>query len=116
MTTDTPRVAAGNLGALEGRAALDAAISEKAFAQQVVDAARLTGWLVYRTFDSRRSPAGFPDLVLVRGGRLMFWELKTMRGRLSSAQLDWLAALADAGADAMLVSPRDWDAIVEMLR
>ena len=101
---------------MSGRAVLDAAMSEAAFQQTVIDAARLTGWLVYHTHDSRHSPAGFPDLVLVRGGRLMFWELKAMRGRASAAQLDWLAALAEAGADAMLLSLRDWDAIKEMLR
>ena len=116
MTTDTPRVAAGNLGALEGRAALDAAISEKAFAQQVVDAARLTGWMVYRTFDSRRSPSGYPDLCMVRGSRFIIAELKTERGALRPDQREWLRALDEAVPEVHLWQPRDWDRILEVLR
>jgi len=37
--------------------------TEKQFAQQVVDLARLLGWQVYRTWLSVRSQAGFPDLI-----------------------------------------------------
>ena len=97
------------------RAALDAVVSEKQFMETVIGAARLHGHRVYHTLDSRGSDPGFPDLVIVRD-TVRFWELKAMRGRASAAQLDWLAALAEAGADAMLLSPRDWDAIEEMLR
>ncbi len=39
---------------------------EKPFQAQVVELARLSGWLTYHTHDSRRSQSGFPDLVLVR--------------------------------------------------
>ncbi|MEW6583441.1 MAG: VRR-NUC domain-containing protein, partial [Actinomycetota bacterium] len=56
------------------------ALSEAAFQDQVVDLARLRGWLVYHTFDSRHSAAGFPDLILARGDRLVAAELKTQRG------------------------------------
>ena len=68
--------------------------SERQFERAVVEYAQLNGWLVYHTFDSRRSNPGFPDLVLVRDGELIFAELKTEKARLSAAQLDWLAALA----------------------
>src|SRR5688572_19177552 len=40
--------------------------TERAFQAQVVKYARLMGWTAYHTHDSRRSQAGFPDLVLVR--------------------------------------------------
>ena len=42
--------------------------TEKQFQQSVVEVARTLKWRVYHTHDSRRSAAGFPDLVLTRGG------------------------------------------------
>jgi hypothetical protein len=60
---------------------------------------------------SRRSEAGFPDLVLVRDGRLLFRELKTATGTLSEAQRRWIAALELAGADVRVWRPGDWDEI-----
>ena len=59
----------------------------------------------------RRSPrwdVGFPTLMLVRGGRLMFCELETERGIESVAQLDWAQALHHAGAETYLWRPKDW--------
>jgi hypothetical protein len=89
--------------------------SEKQFMGAVVEAARLCGWLVYHPFDSRRSQAGFPDLVCVRE-RVLFCELKSAKGKLSEAQADWLASLASAGASVHVWTPEDWSAIEETLR
>lgn len=87
-------------------------MSEDALQQQVERIARGFGWLVYHVRDSRRSQAGFPDLVLVRGSRIVFAELKTERGRTSPAQQEWLAALQMArlgnpGVQVFLWRPRD---------
>lgn len=90
-------------------------IKEKDFQQAVMDCARYTGWLVYHTYDARRNAAGFPDLVLVRGGRVIFAELKTMRGRLSPAQVLWRDALCAGGTEWYLWRPSDWDAITTLL-
>ena len=38
---------------------------EKDFMDKLLGAAVPAGWMVYHTYDSRRSTAGFPDLVLV---------------------------------------------------
>ena len=106
----------------EARRTLEGAVSERQFAQQVVDAAHALGWKVYRTYRSTRSPAGFPDLVMVRAGRLVFCELKTMTGRPSRAQREWLAALehveerTGAIVEQHLWRPSDWDEILEVLR
>ena len=91
-------------------------LTEKDFLNQVREVARLYGWMCYHTYDSRRSEPGFPDLVLVREGRLIFAELKTDTGKLTPAQDQWYGALRDVyGIGVYIWQPRDWDEIVEML-
>ncbi len=81
----------------------------------LVPYARLRGWRVYWTYFSKHSPAGFPDLTLVRDGVLLIRELKTDRGRLTDAQRDWLAGLQACGVDAAVWRPSDWPAIQKEL-
>jgi len=92
-----------------------AIVTEKAFSQQVVDLARLRGWKVYRTWNSMHSPAGFPDLVLARGGRLIHVELKAERGQLSTSQRDWLLSLADLPGEVYVWKPSNWPQIEAVL-
>lgn len=100
---------------------LPATISERDFQDRVVELARLRRWLVYHTHDSRRSDPGFPDLVMVRGGVLVFAELKTEKGRLTRDQQKWLHELdRTSAATARVVQvygwrPSDWPHIVEVL-
>lgn len=91
-------------------------VSEKAFQQQVIQAARLTGHLVYHTLHSIGSEPGFPDLVICKPGNLYVWEVKTERGRLTPAQARWLDAFAANGIDAGVKRPHDIDEIVERLQ
>ena len=93
-----------------------ASISEKQFQAQVVELAQLFGWLVYHTYDSRRSAHGFPDLVLVRGERVLFVELKRQDGKATPKQRVWLEALKAAGQEVYLWRPSDWDALEAVLR
>ncbi len=86
-------------------------MSEAEFQQQVIALARLYRYRVYHTHDSRRSQAGFPDLVLVRGKRLLFVELKTDTGRLTPEQYEWMVALLAAGQHFVIWRPADWDEI-----
>ena len=76
----------------------------------VVQLAKVLGWMVYHTHDSRKSEPGFPDLVLVHPAkrRLLFYELKSENGYLTAAQREWLNALNLAGAEALLYGPEDW--------
>ena len=87
--------------------------AEKSFQARVVELARLAGWLVYHTHDSRRAPHGFPDLVLVHDdGRCIVAELKSETGGLSPAQEQWLARLgAVPSIEAAVWRPRDWERI-----
>ena len=93
------------------------AITEKQFQANILKAARLTGWLAYHPYDSRRSRKGFPDLVLVKGRQIIIAELKTETGVLSDPQKEWRAALSIAtDVCYRLWRPGDWDRIVETLK
>jgi VRR-NUC domain len=58
--------------------------------------------------------AGFVDLVLVRE-RVVFAELKAAKTRITRAQIQWLDALADAGAEVYVWRPGDWQEIEQVL-
>ncbi len=90
--------------------------TERDFQRQVVQLARLMGWRIYHTHDSRRSAAGFPDLVLVHPHRgIIFAELKSPTGRTTPEQEGWLALLLQAGQRAYLWRPEDLPAIAAVL-
>jgi len=98
------------------------AVSEKAFQQTVIDYAHLLGYLVYHTYDSRRSAFGFPDLVILgrrehgKPSRCIFAELKSEKGKTSPAQEAWLMELrACPGVECYVWRPRDWQEIVRVL-
>jgi hypothetical protein len=87
---------------------------EKDWLQAVVDLAAFQGALVYHTHDSRRSASGFPDLVIVVHGRVLFRELKRDGNKPTAEQRRWLTALAQAGQDAAVWTfPQDWPLVVE---
>lgn len=89
--------------------------------------ARLCGWLAYHTYASVKSDPGFPDVVLVKPPRVLFAELKTQRGRVSTGrpgrggrwltgQDEWLEALrACPGVETHLWRPEDAQAIADTL-
>ena len=92
------------------------ALSEARFQAQVVMLARLHRWLTYHTYDSRRSTAGVPDLLLVRPPRVIFAELKRDVGTVSPAQRVWLDRLgACGGVETYCWRPRDWALIERIL-
>lgn len=91
----------------DGRAALLATLTEREWQAQVVAWAKRAGWYVYHTYDSRRSPSGFPDLVLVKPLQpVLFVELKSMKGRVTDGQWGWLQLLSTSnGARAEIWRP-----------
>jgi VRR-NUC domain len=105
---------------------------EADFQRSVIEAADLFGWLSFHPYDSRRSRPGFPDLVLTKDlglshrsdtaprsdGRLIFAELKSMKGRVSKAQAQWLRALGDVpgNIEVYVWRPSDMDEIIDLLR
>lgn len=91
-------------------------LRENKWQEQVVQLAQLYRWLVYHTYDSRRSNPGWPDLVLCRPPELLVVELKTDTGRLSVAQRDWLDALTACGVETHVWRPYDFDAVHDRLK
>jgi hypothetical protein len=87
---------------------------EKLFMADVVALAKKNGWKAYHAYDSRKSEAGFPDLVLVKR-YVIYAELKTNVGRTTAAQEVWLEALLQAGAEVRVWRPVDWPEIIATL-
>lgn len=92
-------------------------IREEQFLQAVRELAELHGWLCYHTWNSIHSPAGFPDLVLVRPPRIIFAELKVQNRKPTPAQQEWLHQLGNCPqVEVYLWTPADWDTITEVLQ
>ena len=116
-------------------------MTEAQFQRSVIELAQLNGWKVAHFRPAQngkgawRTPvaadgAGFPDLVLVKDGRLIFAELKTNTGRVRPEQKSWFDELCMVGLDsagchecggvrifydAVIWRPRDWDDILATL-
>lgn len=84
-------------------------MTEATLLEGVRRAARQLGWLVYHTWTSVHSAPGFPDLVLVRGPRVVFAELKGPKGKLTDKQQQWIDALRAAGQEVYVWRPVDLD-------
>ena len=90
-------------------------MNEDAWLSQVREVAKLYRWLPYHTHRSDRSDPGFPDLVLVKGDRVIFAELKAEKGRIRPDQRTWLTALAGAGQEVALWRPSDLSTVLAVL-
>lgn len=97
-------------------------MSEAVLQLRVTQLATVLGWGWYHPPDNKpdargkrqRVQGGFPDLVLVRGDRLLFRELKRQREKPREDQVQWLERLAAAGADVGVWRPLDYlDGTVE---
>jgi hypothetical protein len=104
------------------RQTLDSITTERQLLDFVTSYARAHHWLAYHTHRSDHSPAGFPDLCMVRGRRIVFAELKREKGKTTPAQDQWLKALllvADVSGGAVQVyvwRPSDVGTIMEVLK
>lgn len=101
--------------------------TEAEFQQQVEEYAALRQWEFmhirpamnqvggWRTPISGALGRGFPDLLLVRGNRLIFAELKAQKGRLTPAQSHCLDVLRNSGNEVYVWRPSDLSSILELL-
>lgn len=102
-------------------------ITEAEFQRQVLECAKLYAWRVaHFRYGQNRSgrwmtpvqadAAGFPDLLLLRGGNIMVAELKVGRNKTTADQSAWLDAFARTGVPAFLWRPEAWAEIEATLR
>lgn len=102
------------------------AVSERDFQNTVIEYARLHGWRLahFRPGQMRSGnwvtptsgDTGFPDLVLVRHGVLVFAELKRVGKKPTPSQRAWLADLAECeGVYVFVWTPDDWPRIERVL-
>lgn len=93
-------------------------LTEKQWLAQVRDLAKLYGWRVYHPWLSIRSEHGFPDLVLANAAqrRLVFAELKTEKGKLSTRQEEWIVLLRACGCEVYVWRPSQLEEVAEILR
>lgn len=93
-------------------------VSEAAFQALIVDLAERFGWVCWHDNDPRRNDAGLPDLLLLGGpsGRsILWWELKTAKGRLRPEQAAMGERLLRCGQRWAVIRPSDWEEIVTTL-
>lgn len=112
------------------------AVSERDLQAAVIDLAERCHFKVAHFHDSRRAvvrpngqrlligdkqAAGWPDLVLIRGDRILIIELKAQRGRVRPEQREWINLLQNTAAaraghlEVYCWKPADWDDIQRIL-
>ncbi|HET7486857.1 MAG TPA: VRR-NUC domain-containing protein [Acidimicrobiales bacterium] len=105
------------VGMAEARRSLNMATSERDFQGYVTDLADVGRWLWFHDHDARRNRAGLPDIIAVRAPRLVFLELKSMKGALRPAQEEWLDQLGTCtSVEAHVLHPDEADRALEVLR
>jgi len=108
----TPTSARTDLAVGTAASVVASFVTEKQFSQAVVQLAGYCGWKVYRTWLPIHSPAGFPDLILVRGPEMLCIELKRNGRKPTPAQEDWLNALQHVETvNAFCWKPEHWSLI-----
>lgn len=75
-----------------GPALLARAIPERQLQETLRQAFLAEQYLYYHTHRAQHSPAGFPDIIAIRGNRLIVAELKREGEKPTEAQANWLAA------------------------
>jgi len=98
--------------------------SEREFQREVIKMAESLGWYFNHALPGKGrnkhltlfiGKRGFPDLVLCRPPRLIFAELKSETGKLSTDQQEWLEALRACGAEVYVWRPSELERITGIL-
>ena len=77
----------------------------------------MLGAKVFFTLNSKGSPAGWPDLVILRPPHMWLWELKAERGRVTGNQAETLHLLSNVQHIHVGVRrPSDWNRIIQELQ
>ena len=90
---------------------------EQDLQNKIIKLAKVYGYeQIYHTWRSDHSPAGFPDLILLREKRMVVAEIKSEKGILSPEQYFWLCAFRKITKDVYLWKPSDWQELTEVLK
>lgn len=99
--------------------------TEAPFQEQVIELARRTGWTLTAHVHPCKSTRGrwltpvapgFPDVWLVRDGRMVVLECKSRTGKPRPGQGEWIATLDTVpGVAAAVVGPDDWPVVQALL-
>lgn len=90
---------------------------ERALQSAIVQAAKALGWKVHFVWNSRHSPEGWPDVLCVKNGVILVYELKTEKGRMRPMQQEWLDALNGATVQtSRVIRPSDLDDVLRELQ
>ena len=98
--------------------------SERDFQREVIKIAESLGWYVNHALPGKGrnkhltlfiGKRGFPDLVLCRPPRLIFVELKSETGKVSTDQQEWLKALRACGVEVYVWRPSELERITGIL-
>jgi Holliday junction resolvase len=104
-------------GIMASRELLASIMSEAQLQETLRDALLYNGWAYYHAYNSQRSPEGFPDIVAIKGQRLLVAELKDARRKPTTAQVDWLTAFAHISrVDAKLWRPAHLEEALELIQ
>ena len=92
-------------------------MTEKQFQEIVRRELKAAGWLAHHNWLSIHSSDGFPDIVAVRGDRILIAELKSEKGKVSSKQEEWLRAFGQSVCIEVYVwRPSDLPTIWEVVK
>lgn len=102
-------------------------ITEREYQKQIVELARMSGWVVFHHHDSRRQVApgvfvgdkdakGFPDLILLRPPQVLVIEVKRELGKTTPEQDEWLQRWSECGVPTFVARPSTWPEVERAIR
>lgn len=102
-------------------------MTEREFQREVINHLKAAGWRVAHFGNTVKfvpnkgggykvigdpDAKGFPDIIAVKGGRIIALELKGEKTRIQPEQALWIADLRAAGVEAYIWRPDDFDPYV----
>lgn len=97
-------------------------VKEREWQNLVIQLATARGWKHYHPPDNKpvngrvqKIVAGFPDLVMIRQGRLIFAELKREKGVISPEQVEWITQIRACGIECYVWRPSQVAEVINVL-
>lgn len=95
---------------------MNTAITEAEFAGWLEDLCGVYKWAYYHTWRSDHSVGGWPDYCLCKPPRILFVEVKSEKGKITSAQQAWITMLQECGLEVYVWRPSQRNDIEEILK